>query len=86
MTSFKLVLQEVTELRLSLGVLILECMASLLVISTCQLDHIWNQLKPKQLGTLVGDFLDQFIGSGKIHHKSGSFKVGRPDLNPGHPF
>lgn len=56
MTSFKLVLQEVTELRLNLGVLILECMASLLVISTCQLDHIWNQLKPKQLGNLWGIF------------------------------
>lgn len=25
---------------------------------TCQLDHMWNQLKPKHLGTPVKDFLD----------------------------
>lgn len=34
MTSFKLVRQEVAELRLNLGVLILKCITSLFVMST----------------------------------------------------
>lgn len=27
----------------------------------CQLDYIWEQIKPKLLGTLVRDFLNQII-------------------------
>lgn len=33
----------------------------------CQLDYVWHQLKPKQLGTPVRDFLDQIIESGKTY-------------------
>lgn len=38
----------------------------------CQLDYIWNRLKPKQPGTPVRNFF--FIKS---------FEVGRPIFNPG---
>lgn len=37
---------------------------------SCQTDYIWNQLKPKQLVTPVGDFLEWIIWSGKTHPKS----------------
>lgn len=40
----------------------------------CQLDCIWNQLKPRLPGTLGRDFLNETIRSG------------RPALNLGNPF
>lgn len=36
-----------------------------------QLDYIWNQLKPKRLGTPVRDFLNQIIWSKETYPKSG---------------
>lgn len=52
------------------------------------LDYIWNQLKPKQPGTLLRDFffLDWLIWGGKTHAKSRPFNVIRPTLNLGHIF
>lgn len=38
----------------------------------CQLDYVWNRLKPKQPGTPVRNFV-----------VIKSFEVGRPTFNPG---
>jgi hypothetical protein len=35
-----------------------------------QLDCIWNELKPKLLGTAVRDYLTQIDGSRRTHPKS----------------
>lgn len=46
----------------------------------CQLDYIWNQLKPKQQGRPMRDFPDWIISGGKTYPKSRSHFLMAPHI------
>lgn len=49
----------------------------------CQVDYIWSQLKPKQLGTSVKGFL---VGTSVEGFLAGPLEFSRPTVNLGHIF